>query len=269
MKNKIKRNRILIPVVVLLLLSLFSSCATMKNDDVNADTNYVYQVSTLQALMEGGYAGAITSKELITNGDTGLGTFDDLDGEMIVLDGKVYKASTDGSVTIVDDNETIPFANVAFLTTTDIAKANFSGGYDGLKELLNNMYPEENMPILFYIKGDFNSIEYRSVPEQQEPYPDLTVVVKDQVVFNKDTASGTLVGFRFSSYMGDINTSGYHLHFISDDKSFGGHLLSVQSGGIEIKSQTLTGIKVYLPDTITDMDFSSTTEDDIGIVEGE
>jgi len=268
MKTNSKQKNFLILTAILLVLSLFAGCTTEKNNAENIDANYVYQVSTLQALIEGGYTGAITSQELTTHGDTGLGTFDALDGEMIVLNGKVYKASVDGTVTLVDDKETIPFANVAFLTNTDVVSANFSGGY-GLKELLDDMFPEENMPVLFCIAGEFHNLKYRSVPEQTEPYPALTEVVENQTVFYQDTANGILVGFRFSSYMGDINTSGYHLHFISDDKTLGGHLLDVESGNIEINAQTLNGINIYLPETIVDLDFSSTTEDDVGVVEGE
>jgi len=36
--------------------------------------------------------------------------------------------------------------------------------------------------------------------------------------------AGTAVGFRLPSYMDEINVSGYHIHFISDDELSGGHL---------------------------------------------
>lgn len=54
--------------------------------------NTMYQVSTLQALMMGDYEGHISIRELLKKGDTGLGTFDRLHGEMILVDGICYRA---------------------------------------------------------------------------------------------------------------------------------------------------------------------------------
>lgn len=47
-----------------------------------------YQVSTLQALALGFSKPVITVEELLGHGDLGLGTFEDVDGEMIILDGE-------------------------------------------------------------------------------------------------------------------------------------------------------------------------------------
>ena len=260
MKNKM---RLLIMIMaVLLAFALLCGCGTKT-----ADPNSVYQISTLQALVEGGYTGAVTAKELTQYGDTGLGTFDALDGEMIVLNGTVYKAAFDGTVSVAPDDETIPFANVANLTASDTVTADFNGGYDALKNVLTRLFPEENKPVMFCIQGNFENITYRSVPEQQQPYPPLTEVVAQQAVFEKGSADGTLVGFRFPSYMGDINANGYHLHFISDDKTFGGHLLEVSAGQIDVMGQPLDRVTMDVPDTIADMDLSGTTEDDISTVE--
>lgn len=257
------KKRVFIWVLVIVVsMSLFAGCGT-KTDD----TSMLYQISTLQALIVGAYDGEITAKQLVEHGDTGLGTFDDLDGEMIVIDGKVYKATTDGKVSVVPDDETIPFANVAYLNTNDTTDISFEGGYDGLKSSLNQLFPQENMPVLFCISGDFVNIEYRSVPAQEKPYPPLTDVVKDQAVFHKDTISGTLVGFRFPDYMGDMNAKGFHLHFISEDKNDGGHLLSVDSGSMRVQAQTLDEYLVVFPDNIKDIDMSGSSDDAVEAVE--
>ena len=58
----------------------------------------MYQVSTLQALMLGYSRSVITVGELIKHGNTGLGTFEDVDGEMIVTDGVCYRATETGEV---------------------------------------------------------------------------------------------------------------------------------------------------------------------------
>lgn len=250
-----KRKGIVLILVVVLILVLVGGCSDTQKDTA------LYQVSTLQALIAGSYDGEVTAKELVKYGDTGLGTFDGLDGEMIVLDGKVYKASVDGTVTEVPKDETIPFANVAYMLNDNEIEISFEGGYDGLKEALNKHFPEQNMPVLFCISGEFSDIKYRSVPEQEKPYPALTEVVKEQTVFEKDNITGTLVGFRFPEYLNDMNATGFHLHFISDDKQDGGHLLEVKLGTVTVKTQTLDSYYVVFPGNLKDTEMSANEED--------
>ncbi|HPF87303.1 MAG TPA: acetolactate decarboxylase [Candidatus Limiplasma sp.] len=227
----------------------------------------LYQVSTLQALMQGDYAGAVTVEELLQQGDTGLGTFDGLDGEMIVLDGVAYKAAYDGSVTIADAMETVPFANVAFLSAWESIDTSFEGGYEALLAALTASVPDQNMPVVFRITGSFTGVSVRSVPKQQEPYPLLAEVVKNQAVFTADQVDGTIVGFRFPAYMDDINVSGYHLHFLCADTTFGGHLLDMESGEITIQYCELNAFSMILPESIKLYTLTDTTTDDIKAVE--
>src|ERR1700760_964701 len=72
----------------------------------------VYQTSTMGALLEGIYDGDVTIAELLTHGDFGLGTFNHLDGEMVVLDGVCYHLRADGTATVASDNDLTPFAVV-------------------------------------------------------------------------------------------------------------------------------------------------------------
>ena len=70
----------------------------------------IYQVSTLQALALGYTRQVVTVRALLEQGDTGLGTFENVDGEMIVLDGVCYQAKQDGSVVTAEDTAGVPFA---------------------------------------------------------------------------------------------------------------------------------------------------------------
>jgi acetolactate decarboxylase len=74
------------------------------------------------------------------------------------------------------------------------------------------------------------------VPKQTEPYPTLAEVIENQTIFKLNNVTGTAVGFRLPSYMDEINVSGYHLHFITDDENSGGHVLEciVRNATIEI-----------------------------------
>ena len=213
--------------------------------------NSLYQISTLQALLAGEYDGTVSVGELLSQGEMGLGTLDKLAGEMIIWEGIAYQACVDGKVYKVDKAMTSPFANVAKVRNGKIVSISFSGSYDVLKKILNEKFPKENKPVLFCIRGAFQKLSYRSVPAQKKPYRPLVDVVKEQVVFEKDAAKGMIVGFRFPDYMAGINATGFHFHFLSEDKTFGGHLLGVESGDIRVTASTLNMLSVFLPDTIT------------------
>ncbi|MBR0074165.1 MAG: acetolactate decarboxylase, partial [Synergistaceae bacterium] len=81
-----------------LLMSLSLVSAGIKSDKL-------FQVALLQSLMQGEYDGVITVGELKHYGDTGIGTFQSVNGELIAVDGKVYRALWDGSVEVVADDE--------------------------------------------------------------------------------------------------------------------------------------------------------------------
>ena len=58
----------------------------------------LFQVSTSGALVQGIYQRVVSSRFLLNYGDFGLGTFENLDGEMVVLDGAIYQVRGDGKV---------------------------------------------------------------------------------------------------------------------------------------------------------------------------
>jgi acetolactate decarboxylase len=79
------------------------------------DRETIYQVSLLQGLTFGDYNGSVSVADLKKRGDIGIGTFEGLNGELIAIDGKVYRAAGDGSVEEVSDDTLIPFSNVIIL----------------------------------------------------------------------------------------------------------------------------------------------------------
>ena len=243
LRDKIFRN---FALLVCLLLPLETLEASEKSG-----ISSLYQISTLQALLAGEYDGTVSVGELLSKGDMGLGTLDKLAGEMIVWDGVAYQARVDGKVYKVAKTMTSPFANVAKVRDSKTASISFSGSYDVLKKKLNEKFPKQNKPVLFCLRGTFHKLSYRSVPAQKNPYTPLVDVIKQQVVFEKDFAKGMIVGFRFPDYMAGINATGFHFHFLSEDKTFGGHLLGVESGDIRVTASTLNMLSVFLPDTIT------------------
>lgn len=188
----------------------------------------LYQISTLQALMEGAYDGQVTVRDLARNGQIGIGTFDGLDGEMIVLDGRVYQAKSDGTVCVADANMTTPFANVASFAANRQVNFNRLTTMPDMQAQLDKVLPSPNLFYAVRLDGQFASVRVRSIPRQTRPYPRLADAAKQQKVYELKNVRGTLVGFRFPQYAAGINMPGWHLHFISDDRKHGGHVLDGQ-----------------------------------------
>ena len=191
----------------------------------NIEKDVLFQTSTINALLEGVYDSDTAFKEIEKHGDFGIGTFNALDGEMIGLDGNFYQIKSDGIAYLVDDSMKSPFAVVTFFEPDKTFLLDKNLDYNQLKEYLDNLIPTKNIFYAIKIEGVFSYIKSRSVPRQNKPYPLLADAVKDQTVFEFYNVKGMIVGFRLPEFMKGINVPGYHLHFITEDRKAGGHLL--------------------------------------------
>ena len=219
MTHPLKRG--VVSVVALLLLSC---CAAPP-------THTVTQVSTINALMTGVFDADVPCTTLLASGDFGIGTFDRLDGEMVVLDGVVYQVKADGRVCQADPAAKTPFATVCKFSkdTGDRLKC-ANKDYDGLKAVIDTDWPQHNLFYAIRVDGIFPVMKTRSVPAQQKPYPPLKDIAASQPEFTMTNVCGTLVGFRCPAFVKGINVPGYHLHFISSDRTQGGHVLGFALG---------------------------------------
>jgi acetolactate decarboxylase len=189
------------------------------------DRETLYQVSTIDALMQGVYDGVMPVSDLKKHGDFGIGTLEALDGEMIVLDGTVYQAKADGSISVVKDSQTTPFATVTWF---DHDLAVLTGAPMNLSVFSSSMadnLPTGNMVYAVRMHGTFPSMKVRAIPAQQKPYPTLTDASKNQSVYTYNGTTGTIIGFYTPVFFKGINVAGYHLHYLSDDHTTGGHIL--------------------------------------------
>ncbi len=197
-------------------------------DHEHEHVHEVFQASTLNALLEGVYDGDLTYGTLREHGDFGLGTFNGLDGEMIALDGAFYQIRADGKVYAVTDDQQTPFAVVQWFApeTEHVLPAPLD--FAGFQAHLQTLIPTTNFFYAIKVAGTFAAMKTRSVPKQQKPYPPLTEIAKHQPEFELTNVSGTLIGFRFPDYAAGFNMPGYHLHFITDDRTAGGHVLAFE-----------------------------------------
>lgn len=191
----------------------------------SADRETLYQVSTIDALLQGVFDGIQPVADLKGHGDFGIGTFDALDGEMIVLDGVVYQVTADGRIHQVPDNITTPFATVTYFDS-DYAIATVEPmNFTVFTAAMTNRLPSRNMVYAVRMHGTFPFMKVRSIPAQQKPYPTLSQAATNQSVYTFTNATGSIVGFYTPVFFQGLNVAGYHLHFLSDDHQAGGHIL--------------------------------------------
>lgn len=198
----------------------------------------VFQVSTINALLQGVYDGEITCGDLKRQGDFGIGTFEGLDGEMVVLDNDIFQVKGDGTVISPENGVKSPFASVTFFEADTRQTVKDIDSSDSLQKLLDQTITNKNLIYGVRLDGSFKYVRTRSVPAQAKPYPPLAEVTKNQPTFEFSNIDGTLVGFWCPQFIQGINVPGYHLHFISKDRKHGGHLLDckIADGLVQVDS---------------------------------
>ena len=211
----------------------------------------MFQVSTLQALALGYSRSVITVEELLKNGNTGLGTFEDVNGEMILVDGHCFRAMEDGCVTEVGPDTGVPFASVAFLSSARCFELVNIGDIESLKQELNLKIEEEfglNSMHMVCIDGEFAKVCARSESAFRSHHIDLkSILEKTQNDFYFDEIRGSLVCVYYPDYMDGINASGWHLHFVSEDRTKGGHVFEINMVRGAVCMDKINRIEISLP----------------------
>jgi len=219
-----------VAVVAVVLLAAFYEPASPKQDTL-------YQVSPFNVFSTGKFDGNTTYAELAKFGDFGIGTLNGLDGEMFALNGKFYQIPADGVPREIGSAEKTPYATVTFFDTDQSFQVTNVNNYSQLKSEIDLALPNHDMIYAIKVVGIFKIAETRSVPMQTEPYPTLVEALESQTIFMLNEVEGTAVGFFFPESMDGVDSVGYHLHFLGDDRIAGGHLLEcdIQNATVEIE----------------------------------
>lgn len=202
------------------------------------EVNTLFQYNTLGALMAGLYGGSLTVGELLKHGDLGIGTLDSIDGELIVLDGKAYQAKGSGDtpeVVEVDQDVTVPYAAVIFHQPEVIFKQRFEMTDKELQSRIESYYDGENLFRSIKIHGHFSHMHVRMIPKSTSDKK-FAEVATQQPEYTVEDITGTIVGFWTPEIFHGVSVAGYHLHFISDDNRFGGHVMDyiIRQGNVEV-----------------------------------
>jgi acetolactate decarboxylase len=235
------------------------------------DTDILYISAPVNALVEGIFNAETTIGEIRRHGDFALGTFDNLDGEMVMLDGRTYQVTGKGEVNVVPDDVHSPFAIATFFR--ELSRDDLAEGFESVEDLfakLQDLLPSPNVMYALRIEGRFSFVRTRSVP-RQEHYRPLVEITRNQPTFERSEVQGSLIGFHTPTFMSSINVPGIHLHFLSDDLTFGGHLLQCKALHATVRLQILRRLRMDLPTSLAYLttDFSRDTSGDLAKAEKE
>jgi acetolactate decarboxylase len=245
---------------------------SLREEELHAghEPHVLFQASTIGALLDGAYDGDLSFAELAEQGDLGLGTLNALDGEMIALDGRFYRADVEGAIHAVAAEERTPFAVVTRFEPVLDTEIEGPLSHEALLERLDALVPAGAASCAVRLDGRFERLRLRSVPRQSPPYRPLPEVAAEQHVFELSDVEGTMLGFRFPDYVEGIEVAGYHLHFIAADRSRGGHVLDSRPLRLRARIDPSEDLHVELPEGVSlgDSDLSAATHAAIAGVEG-
>ena len=212
-------------------------------------SSMLYMNSPINALLEGFYRDDITIATLRTKGDFGIGTFNNLDGEMLALGGRFFQLDLDGNARQVADDMKTPFSTVCHFQPALTEEIAAPLSWTAFTAQLKGILPSDNMFYALHMEGRFRSVQTRSVPHT-ENYRPLSEATDHQKLRSFANVDGHLVGFYTPSFVPSINVPGYHFHFIDKDFTAGGHLLNCEPEHLDVRLQVFFSMELTLPKTL-------------------
>ena len=217
---------------------------------MNTSKRTLYQAALLQSLVLGHYEGFIPVKELMGHGDYGIGTFDSLDGEMVMVDGQVYQVNGRGEVKEQAASEKGPFDDGFYFEPARTLVLEHVGSLAKLRGEADDFINRWGKNYFYGIRihGTFEKMFTRSEKAQQKPYRRLDEAMKtDQVEFHFENTTGTLIGLYCPAFMASLNMPGWHFHYLSDDRTRGGHVMDLSLGKGTAEFCLLSDFSLALP----------------------
>jgi acetolactate decarboxylase len=227
-------------------ISLDNLVGAALNEYLLSSPRRMYQISTSTALVEGVYSGALSSRTLLKEGDFGLGTFEGLNGEMIILDGEIYQAA--GDVRQRSDEFLIPFASVTHFREDAAFQIEEVGCLQDIERACDPHRISENLFYAIRVDGAFDAMHARAA----HPVPQGTRLLdaaETEFEFHFHDIEGTLVCLWSPRYSSSFSIPGYHFHFISKDRTKGGHVLNCAAQQLHARIQLVSQYDVRLPES--------------------
>ena len=209
----------------------------------------IFQNSLMTALLDGIYDGELTIGDILSKGNFGLGTFDALDGEMLILDGVCHQLTSDGKARVADLDQRTPFTVVTNFVPRLCLDAPKAMVRSELSSFIDAAEPSHNFFTAVKITGRFKEVRVRTVTKQEKPYPPMSEAVSADAEHTFSDVSGVIGGFRTPAYAKGIGVPGCHVHFINDEHTRGGHVLDYTVDEAVIELCPGTDMELHLPVT--------------------
>jgi alpha-acetolactate decarboxylase len=231
--------------------------------------NQLYQYSIISALMDGVASGGIALSKLKQHGNYGLGTFENIEGEMVMIAETVYHLRADGSISIAEPEARLPFAMTTRFQPTSTLTTAFPSKAS-IFSTLQRIFPgTDNLFIALRISALFQEIKVRTVRGQTYKGQPLEELSSSQSVNTYKNIRGTIFGFRSPPFSQGISVAGGHLHFVSEARDCGGHVLEVEAVEALLEGAVVSNMHIELPES---RDFNEAKlevrADGIGKIEG-
>ena len=207
----------------------------------------MFQFGLLSALLAGVYDGELAVRELLRHGNFGLGTFNSLDGEMIIVDGVCHRLRSDGGVTLAEPDACTPFAVVTEFTPSITAELPADLVRDDVVRFIRRLTGSENYLYAVRVSGHFAWVRTRTVRRQERPYRPLVEVTRGEPEQRFDDLGGVVAGFRTPLYERGIGVPGGHVHFIDNARKRGGHVLDFKITTASVELCPATDLHLALP----------------------
>jgi acetolactate decarboxylase len=208
----------------------------------------VFQVSTSGALVAGVYDREVSVQAILEHGNLGLGTFANLDGEMVVVDGHIYQVKGSGQVLEAPADAGAPFAVVTWFEPETDVSISPVGSIKDLQARCDGFRRSGNIFYAIRVDGSFKRVRTRAV-NPPELGTRLIDAAKAQSEFNFADIEGTLVGLWSPGFSSAFSVAGYHFHFLSADRQHGGHLLDIAADSLRLRVEALTDFHLALPES--------------------
>ncbi|TWU43842.1 Alpha-acetolactate decarboxylase precursor [Novipirellula aureliae] len=242
-----------------LLPASFGYCqdalATANRNELSASlrqdrSETYFQYSIWGAFVNKVFEGDLSVAEMKKRGDVGLGSYTLLEGELVMLDGIPYRIEETGVVSVPKDEDKIVYANAAFFDEDASFEIPEINNYEMLRQIIRDRLPSLNYFYAFKITGTFESMKCGGLSRQEPPFKDgLDILIPNRPVFERQNFKGTLIGFYCPGFIGDINVEGFHFHFISDDKQFGGHAMEFKAKDLHVAIDKMKQYTFVLPES--------------------
>jgi acetolactate decarboxylase len=242
------------------------TAALSKYLDIPVHT--LFQVSTSGALVAGVYDREVSVKSILEHGDFGLGTFANLDGEMVVLEGRAFQVQGTGKVSEAAPDAGAPFAVVTRFSPQVHTDSGPLASFKSLEQCCDRYRLSGNIFYAIRLDGRFKRVRTRAV-NPPSPGTRLVDATKAQSEFSFSDIDGTLVGLWSPGFSSGFSVQGYHFHFISDDRQHGGHLLDVEAAQLYVRIESLTDFHLALPasEAFLKADLSKNTAEELAYAE--